>query len=78
MKLVPKFWKIPSVWAAVSSLATLTLLEMIQQSWISLPPHVQAAIPHSNQVSLILFILVLVVRVIQFTTSQEEGKDGDK
>ena len=74
MKLIPDWkraWKFASVqWSVVGILCSV--VEIASQTWSALPPSIAANIPNSPQISLALFILVLVGRLTKF----KEKPDG--
>lgn len=74
IKLIPDWkraWKFASVqWSVVGILCSL--LEIANQTWMALPPHIAQQVPNSSQIALALFILVLVGRLIK----SREKPDG--
>ena len=76
MRLIPdwkKAWKLPSVQGSLLGVLVMGVIEVIQQAWTSLPPHILERIPHSNRIGLILFLLVLLFRVMTFE-KKDDGK----
>ena len=75
MKLIPdwkKAWKLPSVQGSVIGLLVMGFVEVVRETWLSLPPYILDQIPHSNRIGFALFLLVLILRI---TTSRKKD-DG--
>ncbi len=47
-------------------------VEVVRETWLSLPPYIHDQIPHSNRIGFGLFLLVLILRI---TTSRKKD-DG--
>jgi len=68
MKLIPnwnKAWKFSSVHMSLIGLL-INLLDYVNQTWISLPDEIQSMFPYRNKITVTLFILVMVCRIIDF------------
>lgn len=65
-----KAWKFASVqWNVVGILCML--LEIVQQTWQSLPPAIAEQIPNSSRIALVLFLLATVGRLIKLKEKQD-------
>lgn len=63
-------WKFASVqWNVVGILCML--LEIVQQTWQSLPPAIAEQIPNSSRIALVLFLLATVGRLIKLKEKQD-------
>lgn len=76
MKLIPdwkKAWKLSSVQGSVIGMLVMGFVEVVRETWLSLPPYIHDQIPYSNRIGFGLFLLVLILRI---TTSgkKDDGK----
>ena len=65
-----KAWKFASVQINVLGLCLMGVVEVLNQGWQVLPPDVQARIPHSTSIALVLFALGVIGRMVKL-----KGKD---
>jgi len=76
MKLILEWrsaWKFASIqWSALGVLL-MSLVELANYSFISLPPSLQAQIPHSSQLALGLFALTMVGRLLKLSEPKDEA-----
>lgn len=64
-------WKFASIqWNVVGILCML--LDLVQQTWQSLPPVIANQVPNSSQIALVLFLLATVGRLIKLK-GKEDG-----
>ena len=69
-----KAWKLASVqWSALGIVLTYAV-DYLNSIWYSLPPEIVQKIPHSSHISMAIFALVIVVRLIK----QKEKPDGSQ
>ena len=68
--------KFASIWWSIAG-AVAMLLEILNNTWFSLPKDIQDKIPNASYVSLALFIAIAVARVIKWVRP-EENADGSQ
>ena len=65
-------WKFASFQISTLGVILMVLVEFMNQTWIALPPHVVAQIPHTQYIAMVLFGLILIGRVLKL----KDKKDG--
>lgn len=58
-------WKFASMRINAAGLFLMGAAEVLSQSWISVPPSLQAKLPHASSIALVLFGLGLVGRILK-------------
>jgi hypothetical protein len=69
-------WKFASVQLSILGITLMTLLELANQTWISLPPALQEQVPNAQLVSLVLFIAITLGRI--FKLKETIGNGGEQ
>lgn len=75
MRLIPnwkKCWKLASVRMSAIGIIVFSALDIINQYWFALPPDIREYVPNSKAISLVLFGLIILSRIIQFTEKKED------
>ena len=68
-----KAWKLASVQISALGLILMSILEMVNQAIISLPPSIMKDIPNAQTIGLVLFALGLVGRLLSFGGGKSNG-----
>ena len=77
VKIIPewkKAWKLLSVQMSAVGIVLTYAVDYLNSIWYSLPPEIVQKIPHSSHISMAIFALVIVVRLIK----QKEKPDGSQ
>lgn len=68
--------KFASVWWSIAGIVAM-LLEILNNTWFSLPQDIQNKIPNASYVSLALFIAIAIARLIKWVRPEIDD-DGSK
>lgn len=74
LSLIPDWkqaWRYASMRINAAGLFLMGAAEVLSQSWVSVPPSLQAKLPHAPTVAMALFGLGLIGRILK-----KEPKDG--
>lgn len=77
MKLIPEWrqaWKLKSIQWSVIGLVLTGVVEFLNSIWYSLPPAIIDKIPHSSTISMAMFVVVIIMRLVK----QKDTPDGSK
>lgn len=62
--------KFASMWWTIAGIVAM-ILEILNNTWFSLPADIQSKIPNSSYISLALFIAIAIARLIRWVTPEE-------
>ena len=77
--LVPnwkKCWKWASIQISAGGLIVFSVIDVLQNSFNVVPPHILQKIPHGNDIVVWLFVINIAARLIQL--KPKDKKDADK
>lgn len=69
-----KAHKFASIWWCVAGVVAM-LLEILNNTWFSLPREIQDKLPNAQYVSLAMFVAIALARIIRWVRPEE--KDGN-
>lgn len=60
-----------SIWWCVAGILSM-LLEILNNTWFSLPQEIQQRLPNASVISLCMFIGIMVARIIQWIKPEDD------
>jgi hypothetical protein len=69
-------WKFSSVQLSAVGFTVMGMVEAVNQTWITLPPHMQALVPMAPVISWGLFGITLVSRLFTLSRKTDEHADS--
>lgn len=69
-------WKFSSIQLSTVGFAIMGVVEAVNQTWITLPPHMQALVPMAPAISWILFGGTIVGRLFKLSRKTDEQADS--
>uniref|UniRef100_A0AAU6VZQ2 Holin n=1 Tax=Pseudomonas phage Arace01 TaxID=3138526 RepID=A0AAU6VZQ2_9VIRU len=68
-------WKLASVQLSALGLVLTWLVDFLNSIWYSLPPNIVEKIPHASHISMVMFVVVMIVRLVKQKKEPVHGSE---